>query len=159
MSDSPAFLVDRLRSEGEKTLAFFQALNQAQWEQVVYADKIPWNARQVLAHLVSTEETVRTQIEGVLSGGWGVAEDFDIDAFNLQAVARLERTSVADLLNLFPQYRQATIALVERLSPDDLHRQGRHPYLGIVPLVEVIKLIYRHNQIHQREMRKVLSEA
>src|SRR4030042_2695346 len=119
MSDSPAFLADRLRSEGEKTLAFFQSLSQAQWEQVVYSDNIPWNARQVLAHLVSTEEMVRTQIEGVLSGGRGVAEDFDIDAFNLQAVARLERTSVTYLLNLFTNYRQATIALVERLRSEE----------------------------------------
>jgi hypothetical protein len=159
MSDSPAFLADRLRNESEKTLAFFQALSATQWEQTIYIDKAPWNARQVLAHLVATEEMVRQQIESILGGGAGISDDFDIDTFNLQSVARLEYNSFVDLLGLFSQYRLSTIALVEHLIPDDLTRQGRHPYLGIATMVEVIKLIYRHNQIHQREIRKVLSEA
>jgi hypothetical protein len=159
MGETPAFLSERLRNEGEKTISFFQTLSAAQWEQIIYNDKAPWKAHQVLAHLVATEEMVRIQIEGVLSGGEGVAEEFDIDSFNLESVARLENNPAADLLCLFSEYRQMTVTMVESLDQDDLLRQGRHPYLGIVPLGEVIKLIYRHNQIHQREIRKVLAVA
>jgi hypothetical protein len=35
-----------------------------------------------------------------------------------------------------------------------LLHQGRHPFLGRAPLSEIIKIIYRHNQIHLREIRQ-----
>jgi hypothetical protein len=45
------------------------------------------------------------------------------------------------------------------LSADDLVKTGRHPWLGIAPLEDMIQLLYRHNQIHQRDIRKLLAEG
>lgn len=157
MGDTSSFLAARLHAEGEKTTAFFRSLSAPQNELTVYEDQAVWNVRHILAHLVATEEMVCAQIESVLSGGKGIDENFDIDSFNQVSVSKRIDTSAADLLQQFFDYRQKTINLVETLTADDLAQYGRHPYLGWVPLVEVIKLIYRHNQIHQRDIRKVLS--
>jgi hypothetical protein len=43
------------------------------------------------------------------------------------------------------------------MSPDDLVRQGRHPWFGETEIGEMLKLIHRHNQLHQRDIRKALA--
>ena len=53
----------------------------------------------------------------------------------------------------YERVRQATIKKVRALPDQDLGKMGRHPYLGVASLADIIKLIYRHNQIHQRDFR------
>ncbi len=61
-----------------------------------------------------------------------------------------------ELLQRFIQERQALTERVRQMKPEDLLRMGRHPFLGVAPLGEIIKLVYRHNVIHQRDVRKLL---
>ena len=48
--------------------------------------------------------------------------------------------------------------VVAHMTPEDLPKVGRHPFLGAAPLEDIIKLLYRHNQIHQRDVRRLLSQ-
>ena len=86
-------------------------------------------------------------------------EDFNINLYNNRKVSVLKDAAVPDLLVEFRKNRQHTAGVIHSLTIQDLERTGRHPYLGIAPLAEIIKIIYRHNQIHIREIRKVLSKA
>ena len=155
MADTPVDLSGRLIREGEKVLAFFQSLGGEQLDRCVYTDGAEWRVREVLAHFVSTERAFISLIENVLSGGSGAPEGFDIDAYNQRKVAALHDIDVPDLLEEFRQLRSRTAASVSRLEGDQLQRLARHPYLGVVPLVDIIKLVYRHNQIHLRDVRKI----
>jgi hypothetical protein len=40
------------------------------------------------------------------------------------------------------------------MQDPDLAKLGRHPFLGITSLEDIIKMVYRHNQIHMREIRR-----
>lgn len=157
MPDTPVFLSERLYKEGQKTIEIFRALTQEQWEQIVYTSTPGWTVRDVLAHFVSAEQGYRLLVEDILSGGNGSPEDFDIDEYNRDKVSALDRTSPQELINYFLEGRKTTVELVAGLEPGDLVREGRHPFLGVAPMADIIKLIYRHNQIHQRELRKVLN--
>jgi len=157
MSDTPDFLAERLRHEGEKTTAFFLGLSPDVWEQVVYAEGRPWTVRQVLAHFVSVEGELFRLVENIAGNGSGAPENFNIDAFNQREVAALEAVPPPSLIERFQAYRQRTADWTARLSPADLEKQGRHPFVGLAPLAEIIRLIYRHNQIHQRDIRKLLA--
>ena len=156
MPDTPVFLSERLYKEGQKTIEFFRALNSEQWGRIVYTSGPDWSARDVLAHFVSSEDGFRLLVEDIVKGGSGSSEDFDIDEYNEDKVATLEGVSQAGLMKRFVELRQIAVDLVAGLDQDDLARSGRHPFLGIAPLADIIKLIYRHNQIHQRDLRKVL---
>jgi hypothetical protein len=147
----------RLYEEGQKTAAFFGALDPQQLDQQLYADGTQWAVRHLLAHFVTAERGIYTLLEIILAGGQGVAPDFDIDAYNERHVAALRQASFDELLERFLEQRQASIALVQRMLPEDLERMGRHPYLGIASVEDILKLIYRHNQIHQRDVRKLLA--
>ena len=153
MPDTPAFLSERLLHEGEKSIAFFQALTPEQLDQTIYTEGSHWTVRQVLAHFVFSEHSLCRLVENIAAGGQGAPENFDINGYNESKVKGFERTPSPELVEQFRQNRKKTAQVVANLQLDDLQRPGRHPFLGVAPLTEIIKIIYRHNQIHQREIR------
>lgn len=158
MPDSPSRLAERLRAEGEKSLEFFTSLPEQAWEVEIYTDGAVWKLHQIIAHYASAEESFGLLIEAILDGSSGSADDFDLNRFNRSQVARLSSLPHSELLKRYQESRRVNVDRVARLQPADLERPGRHPYLGLTTLEEIIKMIYRHNQIHQREVRQVLAK-
>ena len=156
MVDSAIFLANRLLDEGSKSLNFFLDLNPSDWDTVIYVDGTPWTSKQVLAHFLATEIRIYELIENILNGGEGIPETFELDEFNQGEVNRLVNESTENMLHHFSETREKTAALIRTLSQTQLQLQGRHPFLGIAPLNDIVKLIYRHNLIHQREIRAAL---
>lgn len=154
MPESSIRLAERLRREGQKTLEFFHSLPADCWEQTVYADGAAWSVRQLLAHFVAAEAGIQALGRDVLAGGLGAPEGLDLDVYNERKAAALAGTSIAELLARFDALRQETAVLVAGLTAEELQRQGRHPWLGLAPLEEIFKLMYIHNQIHQRDVRR-----
>jgi hypothetical protein len=157
MPETPERLANRLAEEGQKTQKFFVALSPDQWEKVLYTDGAQWTVYQVLAHFVVTETGIRSLMMEILAGNTGVAADFNINAYNERTILELDQVAPTDLLAMFDRERQATISWVNGLKVADLRMTGRHPWLGIAPLEEMIQLLYRHNQIHRRDIRKLLA--
>lgn len=154
MPDDPERLVANLKRECQKTLDFFQALTSEQYDQMIYTEGAGWKIRQILAHFVASEVAIRLLIENILAGGAGAPEDFKLDEYNERWVTKLFELTPAELLQQFSTARQASVDLVSRMSPSDLERSGRHPFLGIASLEAMVKLLYRHNQLHQRDIRR-----
>jgi hypothetical protein len=42
------------------------------------------------------------------------------------------------------------------LKDDELKIIGRHPFLEVTTIREMVKMLYLHNQIHYRDLKKVL---
>lgn len=170
MSDSPIFLARRLAEEGEKVVAYFRRLSEQDWERVVYPRASPereespsdvgdgeiWQVRDVLAHLVSSEAALATLIADIVGGGEGAPMDLNIHDFNQKHVKELAGVSLEELLSKLVELRRAMVEYVSSLTKEDMDKPGRHPFLGSVPLYEIIRLVYRHHQIHLRDVRRVL---
>lgn len=153
---SPAWLADRLKKEGEKVVASFFALNDEQWNTDVYTEGDTWTIRNVLAHFVTSERGLLKLFEQIRQGGLGATEDFSIDHYNARQQQKTKDLSPQELLDQFIEVRASAVEWVSGLSTDDLAIEGRHPFLGQVPLVEMIKMLYLHNQIHFRDLRKLV---
>jgi hypothetical protein len=156
MADTSEHLADRLRIEGKKTIEFFGGLTPDQWEKPVYSEGANWMVRHVLAHFVATEVGIALLVKNIMAGGPGSPEDFKLNDYNERRVAKLTGLSADELMRRFSENREASANLVDGMTQADLLRTGRHPFLGIAALEDIIKMMYRHNQIHQREIRKVL---
>ncbi len=156
MPDTPEFLAERLQTEGEKTAAFFAALSTAQWQTPVYTEGQTWTVRSVLAHFVTAERGFLNLFADIRAGGPGASEDFDIDRYNASQQEKTIEISPVELLNQFRTVRAQMTALVASFTQEDLQKQGRHPFLGLTTLAEMVKMVYRHNQIHLRDLRKLL---
>lgn len=156
MSGLGESLALRMMRSGESTLAFFRDLPAADWKRVIYSGDSSWTVRDVLAHFVSAEAGKLGLVQDVLAGGPGAPEDFDLDGFNAREIDSLAGTPPAELLDSFAHLRQSFVRLVAGMSDADLACIGRDPYLGLAPLADMIRLVYFHNQIHIREIRRCM---
>jgi uncharacterized damage-inducible protein DinB len=156
MPETPEFLAGRLKTEGEKMTGFFAALTDQQWETDVYTEGTTWTVRNVLAHLVTAERGFVTLFEQIRHGGQGASEDFSIDRYNASHQRRSRDLAARELLEQYKSVRADMVAWVSSLADGDLTKEGRHPFLGHTTLEEMIKMVYRHNQIHYRDLRKSL---
>jgi hypothetical protein len=151
-----AKLAARLEKEGQKVLDYFNALADEQWHTEVYTEDQNWTIRHVLAHFVTSERGLLRLFKSIREGGLGASEDFSIDRYNARQQEKSKDFTPQELLEQFADVRTDTVKWVSRLSDEDLAREGRHPFLGQVQLVEMLKMLYLHNQIHFRDFRKLV---
>jgi DinB superfamily len=151
-------ILKRLQDEGTKTAAYFKALQPAQWQQQVYTTGPEWGAHDLLCHFISAERTFIYYSQDLANGGTGVPRDFEIDAFNAREVKALREAnhSPAELISTFESQRVETTAFVQALNDSNFDRIGFHPWFGDTSLENILKLLYRHTMLHQRDLTKAL---
>ena len=153
---SPAWLAERLKKEGEKVAAYFSALTDEQWQTEVYTEGDTWTIRNVLAHFVTSERGLLQLFERIRQGRPGTAEDFSIDRYNARQQEKTRNMTPQELLEQYVEVRTGAVEWVSGLAQEELVKEGRHPFLGQVQLVEMIKMLYLHNQMHFRDFRKLV---
>lgn len=146
----------RLHDEGDKLVALFETLTPEQWQQALYTDGATWTIKDLLAHQVSAERKFIFYGNDILNGGEGAPEDFQVNAFNNAEVASMMDRTPDQLLADMRSARQATIEFVNNLHDSDFSRRGRHPFFGMMSIDDMFKLIYRHNMMHTRDIRRAL---
>lgn len=149
-------LAEKLKSEGEKFVAIFSGLRDDQWQSEVYTEGTTWTIRNMLSHFVTSERGLIKLFEQIRQGGAGAADDFSIDRYNAAMQARTKEATPQELLEQYKQVRANAIAWVSGLSESELEITGRHPFLGMTSIREMIKMLYIHNLTHYRDMKKVL---
>ncbi|MBI3359632.1 MAG: DinB family protein [Chloroflexi bacterium] len=156
MTDRKTQILKRLTDEGIKAAEFLRRLGPEAWEQQVYTTGGHWRVREVLCHFVSAEKTLVYYGRQILAGGPGAPEDFVIDEFNETQVGGMADREPQGLVGEFEEARAETGRLVETMLDGDFDRVGRHPWFGKVPLETMLKLVYRHNMLHIRDVKKAL---
>ncbi|MEX1071013.1 MAG: DinB family protein [Anaerolineales bacterium] len=159
MTDLAQELADSLEGEGHKTLDFFHTLSPEQWDVQVYSDDPAWKVHNLLAHFTEVEGSISRLIRGILDGGPGVTEDFDVDRWNARYTTEMSAHDRDWLLAEFARRRAATVELVRAMSTEDLETRGRHPRLGLTEVKHMVKLMYIHLQGHQRVIRRTLKSS
>jgi uncharacterized damage-inducible protein DinB len=149
-------LADKLRSEGEKFHGIFAGLTDEQWQAEVYTEDQTWTIRNVLAHLVTSERGLVKLFERIRVRGEGSPNDFSIDRYNAAQQRKTKDLSPQELLEQYQAVRADSVAWTLSLDESDLEQEGRHPFLEMTTLREMIKMLYLHNIIHYRDMKKVL---
>lgn len=149
-------LAEKLKSEGERFSALFAHLSDEQWRSEVYTEGEIWTIRNILAHFVTSERGLLKLFERIRTTGEGAAEDFSIDRYNAAQQQRTKELTPEQLLEQYKAIRSDAIAWTLSLSESDLEKVGRHPFLGMTTIREMIKMLYIHNLTHYRDMKKVL---
>ena len=155
MSEIPE-LAEKLKSEGEKFVGIFAGLTDEQWQTEVYTEGTTWTIRNVLSHFVTSERGLLKLFEQIRQGGAGSSEEFSIDRYNASMQARAKDSTPQELLEQYKSVRTDSIAWTSSLSEADLEKQGRHPFLGTTTIREMIKMLYLHNQLHYRDVKRVI---
>ena len=149
-------LAEKLKSEGEKMYAIFSALKDNEWNVKVYTEGATWTIRNVLSHLITSERGLIKLFEQIRLGGEGSSLDFSIDRYNASMQARNKDLTPIELLEQYQDIRAGSMDWVSSLKDEELEIKGRHPFLGMTTIREMIKMLYIHNQTHYRDMKKAL---
>ncbi len=110
----------------------------------------------VLSHFVTSERGLVKLFEQIRQGGAGAADDFSIDRYNSSQQEKTKDLTPAELLEQYKKVRAGSVTWVSGLKDEELEIKGRHPFLGETVLREMIKMLYLHNQIHYRDLKKIL---
>ncbi len=149
-------LAEKLKSEGEKFISVFSSLADDQWKAEVYTEGEMWTVRNVLSHFVTSERGLVKLFEQIRQGGAGAGDDFSIDRYNAAQQAKTKELTPAELLEQYKEIRADSISWVSGLKDEELEIKGRHPFLGETTLREMVKMLYLHNQLHYRDLKKAL---
>lgn len=151
-----AELAEKLKTEGERMAGFFAELTDAQWESEVYTEGTTWSIRNVLAHYVTSEHGLVRLFERIRTTGEGASDEFSIDRYNASQQEKTKDLTPAELLEQYKQVRAESVQWVSVLKDEELEIKGRHPFLGETVIREMIKMLYLHNQLHYRDMKRAL---
>ena len=151
-----AELAAKLKEEGERMAQFFSSLSDDQWTNEVYTEGTTWSIRNVLSHLVTSERGLIKLFERIRTSGEGSSEDFSIDRYNAAQQEKTKDLPPAELLEQYKQVRAESVAWVSGLKDEELEIQGRHPFLGETVIREMIKMLYIHNQLHYRDVKRAI---
>lgn len=149
-------LAEKLKTEGERMAAFFAKLTDVQWESEVYTEGTTWSIRNVLAHYVTSERGLVRLFERIRTTGEGAADDFSIDRYNASQQEQTKDLTPAELLEQYKQVRAESVQWVSGLKDEELEIKGRHPFLGETIIREMVKMLYLHNQLHYRDVKRAL---
>lgn len=149
-------LSEKLKSEGEKFYAMFAGFTDDQWKSEIYTEGETWTIRNVLSHFVTSERGLLKLFEQIRLGGAGASDDFSIDRYNATQQARSKDLTPTELLEQYKEVRASSVAWVSGLKEEELEIKGRHPFLDVTTIREMIKMLYIHNQTHHRDMKKIL---
>ena len=149
-------LAEKLKSEGERFVTIFSGLTDAQWQAEVYTEGATWTVRNVLSHFVTSERGLVRLFEQIRQGSAGAADDFSIDRYNASQQEKTKELTPQELLEQYKSIRTDSVTWVLGLKESDLEIIGRHPFLEQTTLREMAKMLYLHNQIHYRDLKKAL---
>ncbi len=155
MADPAAIrdLLDKMASERDALLGQAEAFTDAEAQRAPRdaAGEAGWTVKEQLGHLAEMETAYRAWVERAL----------DEDGADLTGVAgqppaiRLDQANrhpVSELTAELRRQRAMTLAVIERMRPEDYDRTASQPMFGRLTVLQWLRSFYRHDRMHQAQM-------
>ncbi len=155
MADDQAIrqLVEKMAEERGKLLGQIEALSdeEAERKPVDAEGEAQWSVKEQCAHLAEMETAYRAWVERAL-----VEENPDLTGIRGDPVAvPLEEANdrpLSVLVQELRSQRERTLALIERLRPEDYDRKATQPIFGTLTVLQWLRSYYRHDRMHQDQI-------
>jgi len=146
-------IIEKLISDGTRIVKLFSSLTIDEWTSTVYDGENNWQVKDILAHFISAEQSFIVLFDNLRINGIGVNDEFTIDSYNNAQVIKLKQTAAEDLIELFIKTREATVNWVIQIPESDFEIVGRHPALGETKIINMVRMITIHNQMHIKDLQ------
>jgi hypothetical protein len=115
-----------------------------------------WCAREIVHHLADSEMVAAVRVRLLLVERRPAIQAFDQDEFARRL--HYDRPHEASL-ELFRWARESTVALLDRLSPEDWLREGTHSELGSYTVETWLQIYAEHAHKHAAQIRAARAAA
>jgi len=143
-------LKEKMALERGKLLAVLESLSGKEADTPAKAGE--WNAKQQMSHLCEMEAAYRAWVEKTLE-----EDGARLDGILGEPVAiPLERAnlhSVSEHVAEMRRQREKTLAVVERMHPEDYDRKATSPIFGTLTVLQWLRSYYRHDRMHYDQVR------
>lgn len=129
------------------------------WDTQIYSDGAAWTARQLLIHLVISNQGLNNQVFGIAEGREVIPPDFDINRYNKRSVEKKAEMTNAEARASLNEARTALFQWMAAVDDSVLEREGRHASLQIMSLEVMLQLIADHERAHADDIARVLAIA
>ena len=157
MTDRKARLFETIQADHEASLAILRRLTPEQWGLPVPSDEgAEWKARDVLAHLATSEGGQLGQITRLLDGKETVPDDFDLARYNRRSVEKKAAQSVPELLAIIERDHEEVLKALDAVDEANFDKSGRHARGDTITVERFFRRITSHRRRHSEELAAAL---
>ncbi|MCH6554997.1 MAG: DinB family protein [Chloroflexi bacterium] len=143
-------LQEKMAEERGKLLSTLERLSDEEASTPLKPEE--WTAKQQMSHLCEMESAYRAWVEKAL------AEDgANLDGVQGEPVAipleRAHLNMVSEHVTEMRAQRQKTLAVMERMRPQDYDRTATSAVFGTLTVMQWLRSYYRHDRMHYDQVR------
>lgn len=143
-------LKEKMAQERRKLLAVLESLSGEEAE--TSAKPGEWNAKQQMSHLCEMEAAYRAWVEKALEGD-GISLDGIVGEQVAIPLERANLHSVSEHIAEMRGQRKKTLAVMERMRPEDYDRKATSQIFGTLTVLQWLRSYYRHDRMHYDQVR------
>lgn len=148
-------IVDRITRAREQLLDTIAGLTD---EQMAASPDGDWSIREILHHVGIGEEANVELAQRALAGNPVSVDGFDLDAWNVEQVARRADGPASEAIDRLHRAREKTLVALESLSEDDLTVRLEHPGCGEMTIEQLFRALGTHDLMHRRDILRRIEQ-
>jgi hypothetical protein len=116
-----------------------------------------WSVAEILAHLADAEIVIGWRMRSILGAPGTPVQAFDQDAW--ASAGRYDKRDPRKSIELHRALREANLALLKSLSPEQWKHFGQHAERGQESIEHIVRMIAGHDVNHIRQIERILKPA
>jgi hypothetical protein len=114
-----------------------------------------WSAAEILAHLADAEIVVGWRMRQILGAPGGPIQAFDQDSW--AAAGHYEKRDARKSLAQFRAVREANLALLKSLTPEQWKHHGMHAERGVETIEHITCMMAGHDLNHMGQVERIVA--
>jgi uncharacterized damage-inducible protein DinB len=116
-----------------------------------------WSIAEILAHLADVEIAIGWRMRFILGAPGTPVQAYDQNAW--VSAGHYEKRDPRKSIELHGAVREANLALLKSLSPDQWKHYGQHAERGQESIEHIVRMVAGHDINHIRQIERILTPA
>ena len=116
-----------------------------------------WSVAEILAHLADVEIVIGWRMRSILGAPGTPVQAYDQNAW--VTTGHYDKREPRNSIELRRVVREANLALLKSLSPDQWRHYGQHAERGQESIEHIVRMIAGHDVNHLRQIERILKSA
>lgn len=139
----------------KKLARLIKGISPAKLRKRPAADK--WSVAEILAHLADVEIVIGWRMRSILGNPGTPVQAYDQNAWVI--AGHYEKRDPKKSIELQRTVREANLALLKSLSPDQWKHFGQHAERGQESIELIVRMVAGHDLNHIRQIDRILTPA
>jgi len=113
-----------------------------------------WSAGEILAHLADSEIVIGWRMRQILGAPGSPIQAYDQDSW--AAAGHYEKRDPRKSTEQFRVVREANLALLKSLTPEQWKHHGMHAERGVETIEHIVRMIAGHDLNHTKQVERIV---